>query len=144
MRFLRHHSNLNGGSQASSALLAEARAEAEHGVDHLVVPLPAQNRKLSDLKKAELAREYLRGMTVYELAVKFSIQRQTVSKHLHRMGVPMRQQRLNDEQIDQAAELYRRGADAQAGWPEAGCGCGNGAVGSVAARGEDAGGGGTA
>lgn len=61
---------------------------------------------MSDLEKAELARDYVRGMTIYELAAKFSIQRQTVSKHLHRMGVPMRQQGLSDDQIDRAAALY--------------------------------------
>ncbi|CAM4361146.1 hypothetical protein NONI108955_22610 [Nocardia ninae] len=48
-------------------------------------------------------------MTVYEVAEKFSIQRQTVSAHLKRMGVPMRQQGLSDEQVDQATELYAEG-----------------------------------
>ncbi|WP_280410268.1 helix-turn-helix domain-containing protein [Nocardia brasiliensis] len=109
MRFLRHHCNLNGGGQALSALQKEARAEAEHGVDRPVALLPARNRKLSDPEKAELAQDYLRGMTVYQLAKKFSVQRQTVSKHLHRMGVPMRQQGLSEEQVNRAAELYAEG-----------------------------------
>ncbi|MBF6546983.1 hypothetical protein IU424_28480 [Nocardia brasiliensis] len=68
-----------------------------------------QNRKLSDPEKVELARDYLRGMTVYLLAEKFSIQRQTVSRHLHSMGIPMRQQGLSEEQVDRAAELYEEG-----------------------------------
>ncbi|WP_220139910.1 hypothetical protein [Nocardia huaxiensis] len=58
------------------------------------------------MEKAELARDYLRGLTVYELAEKYSIRRQTVSEHLHRMGVPMRQQGLSEQQVDRAVELY--------------------------------------
>ncbi|MCX4098022.1 hypothetical protein [Nocardia sp. alder85J] len=45
-------------------------------------------------------------MTVYELAEKFSIQRQTVSKHLHASGVTMRQQGLSEAQVERAVELY--------------------------------------
>ncbi|MGY2060963.1 hypothetical protein ACW9HQ_39355 [Nocardia gipuzkoensis] len=106
MRYLRHHSNLITPGQGLSTLLAEARTEAERGVDRPAAIPPARMRKLSDPEKAELARDYLRGMTVYELAKKFSIQRQTVSAHLHRIGVPMRQQGLSDEQVDRATELY--------------------------------------
>ncbi|BCK57900.1 hypothetical protein NWFMUON74_56720 [Nocardia wallacei] len=109
VRFLRHSSNLVAAGQGLSNLLAEAQAEVEQGVDRPVVPMSPRNRKLSDAEKAELARDYTRGLTVYQLAEKFSIQRQTVSKHLHRMGVPMRQQGLSEEQVDRAAELYVEG-----------------------------------
>ncbi|GAA1644644.1 hypothetical protein GCM10009764_77840 [Nocardia ninae] len=109
MRFLRSHSNLNSAGEALLALLAEARAEADGGVDRPSVTLPARARRLTNQEKAELARDYLGGMTVYEVAEKFSIQRQTVSAHLKRMGVPMRQQGLSDEQVDQATELYAEG-----------------------------------
>lgn len=89
--------------------MAEARTETEADVDRPSVSPPKQVRRLTDIEKAELARDYQRGMTVYELAEKFSIQRQTVSKHLHSMGVPMRQQGLSEEQVDRAAELYDEG-----------------------------------
>ncbi|WP_433194349.1 hypothetical protein ACQP1G_37170 [Nocardia sp. CA-107356] len=45
-------------------------------------------------------------MTVYQLAEKYRVQRQTVSKHLHAMGVTMRQQGLSEAQVDRAVELY--------------------------------------
>ncbi|WP_433207473.1 hypothetical protein ACQP1G_22060 [Nocardia sp. CA-107356] len=109
VRFLRHHSNLATAGQALSALLAEAQAEADRGVDRPEVNPPAHMRKLSEGEKMELARDYLLGMTVYELAEKYSIQRQTVSRHLRRMGVPMRQRGLKEHQIDRAAQLYTEG-----------------------------------
>lgn len=106
MRFLRHHSNLNTAGQALSALLEEARAELEVGVPRPSVSPGKRARRLTDGEKAELARGYIHGMTVYELAEKFSIQRQTVSAHLRRMNVTMRQQGLSAAQVDRAVELY--------------------------------------
>ncbi|WP_280331294.1 hypothetical protein [Nocardia wallacei] len=106
VRFLRHSSNLVAAGQGLSALFAEAQAEAEAGADRPLKVLPGRARRLTDLEKAELARDYVRGMTVYELAEKFSIRRQTVSEHLHRMGVTMRQKGLSESQIDKATELY--------------------------------------
>jgi pantothenate synthetase len=46
---------------------------------------------------------------VYDLAERFKIDRVTVSKHLHRLGVTMRNQCLDKQQADQAAQLYGRG-----------------------------------
>ena len=92
MWFVRSCSNLNTPGPALSVLLEEARREADGGVDRPSVTPRARIRKLSDGERAELARDYLRGMTVYQLAEKYSIQRQTVSRHLHGMGVTMRQQ----------------------------------------------------
>lgn len=106
VRFVRSYSNLDAPGQALSALLEEARGEAEAGANRPALVLPARARRLSDSEKAELAQDYVGGMTVYELAAKFSIQRQTVSAHLRRMGVPMRQQGLGEAQVDRAVELY--------------------------------------
>ncbi|PPJ25593.1 hypothetical protein C5F51_22455 [Nocardia nova] len=70
LRFVRSHSNLITPGQALSALLAEARAEADGGVDRPLVTPRARMRKLSDVERTGLARDYLRGMTVYQLAEK--------------------------------------------------------------------------
>ncbi|MFD3458241.1 hypothetical protein ACFWVM_00860 [Nocardia fluminea] len=43
------------------------------------------------------------------MAAKYSIWRQTVSGHLHRMGIPMRRQGLTDAQVAKATELYEQG-----------------------------------
>jgi len=55
---------------------------------------------------ASLVEEYKAGATVYELAERFKITRQTASKHLHRQDVLMRRQGLDAQQIDEAAKLY--------------------------------------
>jgi DNA-binding transcriptional ArsR family regulator len=68
-------------------------------------------RRLRAEQVAALVVEYEAGATVYELAERFKVHRQTVSEHLHRQGVKMRRQGLNGPQIDEAAQLYGRG------WP---------------------------
>lgn len=108
MRFVRSYSNQVLAGQRLSALLAEARAEAEGGVERPSKVLPDQARRLTDVEKAELARDYVRGMTVYELAAKYAVQRQTVSAHLKRLGVAMRQQGLSEVHVDRAVELYEQ------------------------------------
>lgn len=84
-------------------------------------------------------------MTVYQLAEKYQVQRQAVSKHLHTMGVTMRQQGLSEEQVGRAVELYveERLTLKQVG-AKLGVHAGTGAVGAVAPRSEDAVGGGEA
>jgi hypothetical protein len=80
-------------------------------------------RRLAADKVTALAEEYQAGATVYELAERFGINRKTVALHLHRQGVEMRRQGLDDEQIADAARLYERGwslariADHYAVWP---------------------------
>jgi DNA-directed RNA polymerase specialized sigma24 family protein len=58
---------------------------------------------------AALVEAYQAGATVYELAERFKIHRQTVSKHLHREGVKMRRRGLDDQQVVDATALYERG-----------------------------------
>ena len=52
---------------------------------------------------------YRAGQTVYELAARFGIHRVTVSTHLHRTGVTLRRQGLDDDGIQQAVGLYGQG-----------------------------------
>jgi DNA-binding CsgD family transcriptional regulator len=67
------------------------------------------DRRLSERQLDELVAAYQAGSTVYDLAERFKIHRQTVSQHLHRLGVTMRNQGLDDHEVNQAAVLYRQG-----------------------------------
>lgn len=58
----------------------------------------------------DLIRQYQAGSTVYELAARFGIGRSTVSRLLHRHGIPMRRRGLSPDQIAHAAEAYTAGA----------------------------------
>lgn len=66
-------------------------------------------RKLMPGEIGELVEGYNQGATVLELADRFKINRQTVSKHLHRQGVKMRRQGLEPQQVADAAGLYEQG-----------------------------------
>ncbi|WP_205857676.1 sigma factor-like helix-turn-helix DNA-binding protein [Phytoactinopolyspora endophytica] len=52
---------------------------------------------------------YASGKSAYQLATQFGIHRLTVSEHLHRRGVRMRQQGISAEQIVLAGRLYDEG-----------------------------------
>jgi lambda repressor-like predicted transcriptional regulator len=66
-------------------------------------------RRLSEPQLTELVAGYEAGASVYDLAERFKIHRQTVSQHLHRLGVTMRNQGLDEQQVDHAAVLYQQG-----------------------------------
>ena len=65
--------------------------------------------RLTTAQVAELVDGYQGGQTVYELAARFGIHRVTVSAHLHRNGVTLRRQGLDDEGVQQAVHLYEHG-----------------------------------
>jgi DNA-binding transcriptional ArsR family regulator len=69
----------------------------------------AAGRKLSAAEIALLTKQYRSGATVYELAARFGIHRNTVSLHLHRHGVTMRRRGLDPSQVDHAVRLYQDG-----------------------------------
>lgn len=71
--------------------------------------MPGRARRLDDGQVQALIEGYQAGATVYELGERFGISRQTVSRYLHRRGVPMRRQGLTPEQIDEAVRLYEAG-----------------------------------
>jgi DNA-binding CsgD family transcriptional regulator len=79
-----------------------------------VQPLATRNRRLSAkrltlVEVAALVDEYRSGATVYELASRFRVHRNTVSQYLHRQGVTMRRQGLGHDQVDHAFRLYQQG-----------------------------------
>jgi hypothetical protein len=66
-------------------------------------------KQLTAVEVDALVDGYRSGATVYELAARFSIHRNTVSQHLNREGVARRRQGLGDDQVDHAVRLYRAG-----------------------------------
>ena len=66
-------------------------------------------RRLRSHQLDVLIDAYQSGATVYELAERFGISRQTVSEHLHRQGVRLRLQGLSPSQIEVAVEMYGQG-----------------------------------
>jgi hypothetical protein len=63
----------------------------------------AIHRRLRAAQVEELVAGYQTGSTVYQLAEKFRINRETVSKLLERQGVPRRNRPLSPVQIEQAS-----------------------------------------
>jgi hypothetical protein len=72
-------------------------------------PKPRRARQLDADQVQELIAGYQAGATVYELGVRFGIDRRTVGSILHRQGVQMRRRGLSLEQIDDAIHLYNLG-----------------------------------
>jgi hypothetical protein len=66
---------------------------------------------LNLVQVAELVALYKQGMTLPQLAARFSIHKRTPAAHLVRMSVPMRQRGLTVEQVPEASRLYGRAAD---------------------------------
>ncbi|MCA1705986.1 MAG: hypothetical protein LC808_23080 [Actinobacteria bacterium] len=71
--------------------------------------LPGTARQLDSQQVRELISGYQAGSTVYQLGEQFGIDRRTVSRILHRHGVPMRRRGLSPAQIDEAIRLYGEG-----------------------------------
>lgn len=75
-----------------------------------IVRTKKQNQtRLRPAEIAELVVGYRDGATVYELAKRFRVHRDTVSKLLERQGVARRGRPLSPFQIDQAVSLYAGG-----------------------------------
>jgi lambda repressor-like predicted transcriptional regulator len=70
---------------------------------------PARAKQLQEEQAQTLITAYEAGATVYHLGRQFGIARQTVSKILHRRGIPMRMTGLSPSQIEEAARLYESG-----------------------------------
>jgi hypothetical protein len=77
--------------------------------------LAAANRqtqiRLGPADIQRLIAAYADGSSVLQLAARFNIHRTTVLAHLERNGVPRRRSgpKLSDEDVDEAAVLYRDG-----------------------------------
>ncbi len=81
-------------------------------------------RRLSNADIADLADGYKSGATTYELADRFGIYRDRVSLILEQQAIPRRMRSLSDNQIQQAAALYKTGLSVEKVAKEIGCGQG--------------------
>ena len=114
MGYVRRYANLKGAGQGLSTLFTDARNEADQPRSRdLTSASPRRLRRLNESERAALAQDYVAGMTVYELATKYGISRDTVSKHLHRKSVEMRGKSPTQEQVDDAVRLYGEGWSTQ-------------------------------
>ncbi|MFT3855106.1 MAG: hypothetical protein QM733_20580 [Ilumatobacteraceae bacterium] len=79
--------------------------------DRPVVDKPPAHRqhRLSEALQQEVIQRYQAGESVYTLAAAYDVHRGTVSAILKRHGVNRRYNLLSQEQLNQAAELYRSG-----------------------------------
>jgi DNA-directed RNA polymerase specialized sigma24 family protein len=78
-------------------------------------------RRLSSEQISELIQEYREGLTVYELAARFGIHRETASGVLEREGVPRRRKPLSSSQTKMASVLYGEGWSLARMGAELGC-----------------------
>ncbi|WP_197023289.1 hypothetical protein [Arthrobacter sp. MA-N2] len=72
-------------------------------------PIPRRCTQLSAEQSQEVVADYQTGARVKELAVKYRISRETVSKHLRRHEVTPRKVGLDERQIKEAIRLYEQG-----------------------------------
>lgn len=72
-------------------------------------PLPARVRKLLASEVTQLIDAYQGGAGVSQLAARFGISRNAVTRILKVAGVPLRSPGLNAEQIDRAVTQYQAG-----------------------------------
>jgi DNA invertase Pin-like site-specific DNA recombinase len=70
---------------------------------------PRRIARLDDDDVAALTSAYVAGASVYELASRFGIHRETVSACLKKHDVALRRQRLTTNQIDAVVRLYEDG-----------------------------------
>lgn len=94
------------------------RARADPGVGDRVEPIPIvraddrrsfrPNRKLQPGEIDQLVADYLAGMCLTELGMKYSLHRQTAKAHLERRRVTIRSEMpsLTPEQVQAAGQLY--------------------------------------
>jgi hypothetical protein len=68
-----------------------------------------KQRRLGELEQLELVNAYRAGDSVYGLADRFGIARQTVSAVLERHGVARRYRILTPQDVDAAVRLYESG-----------------------------------
>jgi hypothetical protein len=75
-----------------------------------------RQRRLSPAEVVAVAQEFRAGADMRDLAREFRVHRTTISECLRKLGVPLRRQGLQDEDLAEAAGLYREGwSSSQAG-----------------------------
>ncbi|WP_437770360.1 hypothetical protein [Arthrobacter sp. KNU40] len=104
---LQAYSKQSSGSVKLRSLVDTLKARPE--VVREEPPIPRHFAHLGTEQAAALADDYQAGMRVKELAAKYGISRETVSKHLRRRAITPRKVGLDEQQIKEAARLYEQG-----------------------------------
>lgn len=87
-----------------------------------IVRAPKQvQRRLDRSQTAEVVAGYQAGETVYQLARRFGIHRETVAILLERQGVPRRRRSLTPAQVTKAVSLYAMNQPLTRIAPQLGC-----------------------
>ena len=106
MELLRRYSNQTG---VLSELMTVLSLPTEKRHDQDTDPPRQKQRRLRELEQLELVDAYRAGESVYRLADRFGIARQTVSAVLERHGVARRYRILTPEDVEAAVRLYESG-----------------------------------
>lgn len=72
-------------------------------------PIPRRFTQLTAIQATQLAVDYQAGTQVKDLATKYGISRETISKRLRRQAIKPRKVGLDERQIKEAALLYNQG-----------------------------------
>ena len=103
---LRRYSNQ---TEVLSELMTVLSLPTEKRHDQDTDPPSQKQRRLRELEQLELVDAYRAGASVYRLADRFGVARQTVSAVLERHGVARRYRILTPQDIDAAVRLYESG-----------------------------------
>ncbi len=84
------YSNLKPPVRRPSDLLQEARSVQRPSENRNDTKAAKRPRRLNETQLQELAEAYLAGDSTYQLARRYGIHRNTVGRHLERLGVATR------------------------------------------------------
>lgn len=107
MGVLQTYSKQSSGSVKLRSLIAKIQARPETVREE--PPIPRHFNQVKGEQAETLAEDYQAGMRVKELATKYGISRETVSRHLRRQAISPRKVGLDALQIKEAARLYEQG-----------------------------------
>lgn len=102
MEFLGTYSNRGGALEKLRSVLARCPSESpkkDRGVRQ-------RQTRLGTADQAKLVQAYRDGVTLIELAARFSVHRQTVSEILKRHGIDRRYRRIEPHQLAQIRAWY--------------------------------------
>lgn len=104
-----HLWNTKAQLQALQHLVSTLPGPDEPPVKREPTPKQRTARQIKGKQAEALAQAYEAGATIYELAERFGVTRQTVGRILKRQGVKIRWLRLTEEGLDEAERVYAQG-----------------------------------
>jgi hypothetical protein len=104
----------NPDVQRTIERLIEVLAQAESSTERRATVSRSRPHKLAHRLNSDaigqLLQDYQQGATIKDLVARYAISKTSVLSLLHAHGVPLRaHRRLTEEEVDEAAALYRAG-----------------------------------